>query len=179
MIKVDIQTHNVSHFKDKLDYLLQHLDNYKFRRATGFGRRSGESIKRDNLSEYEYINTRSVYRKPELKKEIEKVTDHLNLTQNTLVYYALRFQPNDFLDWMDYFLWQETRAFVGKFFSIAMEGEGTVHFKHTEPVTVPQYHAIEFSPKHIHAVKPVNSRQTWLVLMVSNHLVLKDKIYNK
>ena len=80
---------------------------------------------------------------------------------------------------MDYFLWQETRAFVGKFFSIAMEGEGTVHFKHTEPLTVPQYHAIEFSPKHIHAVKPVNTRQTWLVLMVSNYLVLKDKIYNK
>ena len=77
MIKVDIQTHNVSHCKDKLDYLLQHLDNYKFRRATGFGRRSGESIKRDNLSEYEYINTRSVYRKPELKKELAVIKNNI------------------------------------------------------------------------------------------------------
>ena len=179
MIKTEIQTHDVSHCKDKIDYLLQHLDDYKFKRATGFGRRSGESITRDNLSEYEYINTRTVYRKPKLKKEIEKITDELNLTRHTLVYYVLRFQPDDFLDWMDYFLWQETKAFVGKFFSIPMEGDGVVHFKHTDPVTVPQYHAIEFSPKHIHAVKPVNTRQTWLVLTVSNYLVLKDKIDNK
>ena len=177
MIKTEIQTHDVSHCKDKIDYLLQHLDDYKFKRATGFGRRSGESITRDNLSEYEYINTRTVYKKPKL--EIEKITDELNLTRHTLVYYVLRFQPDDFLDWMDYFLWQETKAFVGKFFSIPMEGDGVVHFKHTDPVTVPQYHAIEFSPKHIHAVKPVNTRQTWLVLMVSNYLVLKDKIHNK
>ena len=179
MIKTEIQTHDVSHCKEKIDYLLQHLDDYKFKRATGFGRRSGESITRDNLSEYEYINTRTVYRKPKLKKEIEKITDELNLTRHTLVYYVLRFQPDDFLDWMDYFLWQETKAFVGKFFSIPMEGDGVVHFKHTDPVTVPQYHAIEFSPKHIHAVKPVNTRQTWLVLMVSIYLVLKDKIHNK
>ena len=176
MQKHIIQTHDVSHRESEINNFLKYLEGYKFKRATGVGRRSGNSMERNNLSKYEYINTRAVYKNTPLKKEVDKFTDSLNLTPYTLVHYILRFQPDDFLDWMDYFLWQEARAIVTKFFSIALEDEGHVEFKDLDSVKVDRYHAIEFSPQEIHAVNPVNKRQTWLVLMVPHHLVLKDVI---
>ena len=68
MIKVNIQTHDLSSHEEEFNYFLKYLDNCKFKRATGFGRRSGNSIKRNNLSEYEYINARAIYKNFLLKK---------------------------------------------------------------------------------------------------------------
>ena len=176
MSPVKIQTHDVSSCKNEIDYFLNYLEDLRFRRASGFGRRSGNSVERNNLSQYEYINTRSVFKNALLKKELYKVTDKLNLTQDLLVNYILRFQPDDFLDWMDYFLWQNSIAILGKFFSIALEDGGCINFKNLASIEVPKYHAIEFSPKHIHSVDKVENRQTWLVLMVPHNLLFNDKI---
>jgi len=172
---MQFKTHNLTSHKEEIDKFLLSLKEQKFKRASGFSRRTGNSMERENLSEYEYINTRSIFKNTPLKKELHTLTDCLNLTPHLLVNYILRFQRGDFLDWMDYFMWQQSRAIIGKFFSIALEGDGVVGFKEIQAY-VPRYHAIEFSPKEIHKVNKVNTRQTWLVLMVSSHLVLKDII---
>jgi hypothetical protein len=172
---MQFKTHNLSSHKEKIDNFSSYIKGQEFKRASGFGRRTGNSMERENLSEYEYINTRSVFKNSLLKKELHTLTDDLNLTPHLLVNYILRFQRGDFLDWMDYFMWQQSKAVIGKFFSIALEKDGVVGFKEIQAY-VPRYHAIEFSPKTIHRVDKVKSRQTWLVLMVSSHLVLKDII---
>ena len=169
-----------------IDDVIKQLESYTFKRAKGTGRRTGGSNDRNNLSEYEYINTRSVIRLRPLMKVVKALAKRLNIYDYMLVHYILQLQPGDFLDIQDY--WQEdegldkvdgasNRWILGKFFSIALTDNNNVNID-GDHICVPQYHAIEFNPAVIHSIPKTSYKNTWLVYMVPDYLNI-DSTLNK
>jgi hypothetical protein len=177
--------YDTSRASSELIELVKIADNHGFKRAQSFGRRTGGSLARNALSEYEYVNTRQIIHTPPLMRQIKEVAKKLNLYDHMLVHYILQLQPDDFLDLQDY--WQEGSGlhaaksnnghgrvwYTGKFFSIAVTPDNIVNIE-DEDVSVPQYHAIEFHPKILHSVPKVNKKTTWMVFMVPVHLDLSS-----
>lgn len=163
--------------KSLCDKIVDISNDYGFIRVDGTNRRTGGSLKRNNLSEYEFIDTRTVIKNPKLFDAIEELGDKLNLKDELLVEYLLQFKKGDFLDWMDYDLWKPKT--IGKFFTIALTKGNYIEFLNedetTELIQVPQYGAMEFNTGDLHRVTPVKKTQTWLVLMVCDDLCLEKK----
>jgi len=100
------KVYDVSYAKEELDELLQIASEAGFKKASGAGRRVGGSRERDALSEYHYINTRIVSLNRQLMRAIKKVSTLLNVRDHMLIHNFLHLQPEDFLDWQDYYLWK-------------------------------------------------------------------------
>jgi len=173
------KVYTIKGVKEYLDGVVSKAEQIGFKRAETIGRRIGQSHYRGCFSEYEYINTRRVLRSPELFDTIEDFTSKIKLDDKALVEYILNFKQGDFLDWMDYDLWQSNT--VGKFLSFALTDDNNIEFKNgdeIESIPVPKYSAIEFNTSEIHRVVKVNKQQTWLVLMVPDYLDL-DKTFKE
>jgi hypothetical protein len=170
--------YDVSATSAQLNNLLEVANRVGFKRASGFGRRVGGSRERDALSEYEYINTRAVTVKRELRRAIKEVSTLLNVQDHMLINNFLRLQPSDFLDWQDYYLWKHQRQVIGtkvttgspfNFFSIALTEGNIVEFK-DKLIHVPIYHGIVFSPADVHRIPKVDNTHTWLIFGIPYHL---------
>jgi len=81
----------------------------------------------------------------------------------------MQLQSGDFLEWSDIDYWKENT--IGKFFSIALTSGNSIEFK-DGIVQVPKYGAIEFNTGDVHRIRPVTSKQTWLVLMIPDYFNL-------
>ena len=176
------KVYDVSYAKDQLDELLRVASETGFKRASGAGRRVGGSRERDNLSEYEYINTRIVGLKRPLMRAVKKVADLLNVRDHMLIHNFLHLQPGDFLDWQDYYLWKSrTQVFHNKltagspfnFFSISLTDGNVVEFK-DDIIDVPIYSGIVFSPADVHRVPKVDSTHTWIIFGIPYHIDVDD-----
>jgi hypothetical protein len=171
--------HDFTFAKEELLRYHRYCDNIGYRRAIGVGRRTGNSDLRNNLSEYEYIRTAVFYKNNEHMKEVKRVTSAMNVWDNVLVYYILQLQPGDFLDTQDYWIeWVKQNKLtkpIGKFLSVALTDNNTLTIEGTSH-TIPQYHAIEFSPMQLHSIPEVKDRETWAVFMIGNYVSVSDKI---
>jgi hypothetical protein len=144
--------------KELLEYH-QYCDSIGYKRAIGVGRRTGNSDLRNNLSAYEYIRTAVFY----------KNNTHM-------------LQPGDFLDTQDYWIeWVKQNKLtkpIGKFLSVALTDNNSLTIEGTSH-TIPQYHAIEFSPMQLHCIPKVKNKETWAVFMIGNYVSVSDKIINR
>lgn len=160
--------------KQYIDNVLSSAKKVGFKRTETVCRSStDQSHYKNNISEFEYINTKEIFKNKELFNDIEQLSSKINLENVVLVEYLLNFKKNDFLDWMECEYW-ETNT-IGKFLSFALTDGNTIEFKNgddNEIVKVPKYSAIEFNTADVHRVKKVNKEHTWLVLMVPDHLNL-------
>jgi hypothetical protein len=170
--------YDITYAKDVLKDFHEFCDSIGFKRAESFGRRTGGSAERNNLSEYEYIRTSRFIKEPKLYRKIKDTCTKLSIWQHALVHYVLQLQPNDFLDLQDDWQRDDHNKPLGKFFSIALT-EGNKIIIEDKEYLVPQYHAIEFSPTDLHEIKPVNNKQTWLVFMVPKYLNVSESIINR
>ena len=182
------KTYDVSRITPELKHIYKLAKQVGFTRAAGFGRRVGGSLKRNALSEYEYINTRKMISEPTLRAQIKVVCKSLNVSDCIITHNFLHLQPNDFLDWQDYWQdYQQTRSIVTlskkwmgpftNFFSIALTDGNVVEFK-DEVIDVPIYHGIVFPPSDVHRVPKVKKPHTWLVLGIPDHLDVGKILFN-
>jgi len=175
-----MKIHNLEYAKEQFDKIVEEANAHGFKRAHGPGRRTGGSFQRNNLSQYEYINTRAVFKCKPLITAVKNAAKEINIFDHMLVSYILQLQPKDFLDIQDYWKrWESKEAtavknssvtFLGKFFSVSLtddnyiilERDGILQFREH----VPKYHAIEFHPTTVHCIPAVTDLQTWMVYMV-------------
>ena len=174
--------HDFTFAKKELIHFHNYCDKIGFKRAFGVGRRMGESVSRNNLSEYEYIRSAIFYKDNAKIAEVKKVTSAMNIWDNVLVYYMLQLQPKDFLDTQDYWIKKVKEGTltkpIGKFVSVALTDNNHLNIEDKSYV-VPQFHAIEFSPMKIHDIPPVKNKETWAVFMVGNYVNVTEKIINR
>lgn len=154
------------------------------KRASGAGVRVGGSSARNNISQYRYINTKKVLLEMELKNCIDNLTSTLNLKESVITHNILHFEPRDFLDWQDYYMWQKKSQVVGsmlvigpviKFFSIALTDGCSIEFE-DQLYNIPKHTGIVFELNDIHRVQPVSTDQRWLVLGVAKHIDIISQI---
>jgi len=173
--------HDVSRASSLISAAYQQIKLHGTKIATGVGVRVGESVSRDNISVYRYINTKAVLKDIDLQQSIEAVASQLNLDDYMLTHNVLHMIPGEFLDWQDYYLWnsdttsQCIRPPVIKFFSIALTSGNKVTFKDAV-IDVPENHGLEFGLDDVHSVPPVTSDQMWLVLGIAKHIDINSKI---
>lgn len=174
--------HDFTFAKEELINFHNYCDNIGFKRAFGVGRRMGDSVSRNNLSEYEYIRSAIFYKDNTKIAEVKKVTSAMNIWDNVLVHYMLQLQPGDFLDTQDYWIKKVKEKTltkpIGKFVSVALTDNNHLNIEDKSYV-VPQFHAIEFSPMKIHDIPPVKNKETWAVFMVANYVNINEKIINR
>lgn len=156
--------HNCEYVREHIDSVIAESQLHTYKQAAGIGRRVGGSLKRNNLSEYKYINTRRVLTLRELYKKTIRLCEELNVADAVLLMYYLKLLPNDFLDIQD--TWVD-KTLMNRGFSIALTNS---HIQiEDELVHVPKYSAIEFSPCTIHSIPKVDNEQSWLVLSIANY----------
>lgn len=178
--------HDLSFAKEELTNFHKYCDSIGYKRATGVGRRTGNSALRNNLSEYEYIRSAVFYKNNDHIKEVKKVTMKFNIWNDVLVYYILQLQPGDFLDTQDYWveknkntgLMKVASRPLGKFVSVSLTKGNSLIIEGVR-YEVPQFHAIEFSPTKLHSIPPVKNKETWAVFMVANYVDVRDRIVNR
>mgnify|MGYP003632437857 CR=1 FL=1 len=164
------QQHTFTNIKTKVNTILSHANSLGFKRIEAIDRH--ESHVHDNLetlSDYEFISSRAVAKNNELFNAIEDLAETIGLKDKVLVSSFMQLQSGDFLEWSDIDYWQENT--IGKFFSIALTSGNSIEFK-DGIVQVPQYGAIAFNTGDVHRIQTVNSKQTWLVLMIPDYFNL-------
>lgn len=164
------QQHTFTNIETKVNTILSHANGLGFKRIEGIDRR--ESHIHDNLetlSDYEFISSRAVAKNNELFNAIEDLAETIGLKDKVLVSSFMQLQSGDFLEWSDIDYWKENT--IGKFFSIALTSGNSIEFK-DGIVQVPKYGAIEFNTGDVHRIRPVTSKQTWLVLMIPDYFNL-------
>lgn len=180
------QVHDVSRVSSDLDSFLETAETVGFSTAFGSGRRVGGSLERDNLSQYDYINTAYCVKNRALRETLKLVATSLNVKDHMLTHNFLKLNPGDFLDWQDYYMWKsrsqiiEDQVIIGpvvNFFSIALTEGNLIEFK-DEIIDVPQYHGIVFHPSDMHRIPAVENTHIWLVLGIPSHLDVSDLITN-
>ena len=178
------ETHNVSFASEQLDEFLQIVNDHGFKRAAGYGRRVGGSLERNNLSEYEYINTHEISLKHNLRTPLKNIAKNLNIRDHMITHNLLKLNPGDFLDWQDYYMWKQRyqkfgnehiRGPMTNFFSIALTNGNVVEFK-DDIINVPKYHGIVFHPSDIHRTPIAEEEHVWLVFGIPDHLDVGELI---
>lgn len=151
--------------------ILNYANSEGFKRIDPVDRK--ESHIHDKLetpSNYEFISSRSVTKNNNLFNAIESLSEKIGLKDKVLVSSFIQLQPGDFLEWSDIDYWNDNT--VGKFFSIALTSGNSIEFRSEGVIQVPQYGAIEFNTGDVHRIQSVNSKQTWLVLMIPDYFNL-------
>jgi hypothetical protein len=180
------ELHDLTIYKRDIDDVFDQVIESGTKIASGAGVRVGGSAVRNNISKYRYINTKAVLLKSNLKKTIYSLIDLLNLKSDIITHNILHFEPGEFLDWQDYYMWSKKCQFSGsmmirgpviKFFSISMTDDNVIKFKDQE-ISVPKYHGLSFQLADVHCVEPVNKSHYWLVLGVPKHIDINSKIYH-
>lgn len=172
------QVFDMSHVSEKIDQFYQCVCRIGTKKAEGVGVRVGGSADRNNISQYRYINTKKMLMIPELLNIVDDIATDVNINDHVLTHNVLHLPPEGFLDWQDYYMWENksitTNSFlvigpVIKFFSISLTDNNNVGFKE-ETIDVKKHHAIVFSLGDIHKVAPSQHDRMWLVLGVAKHI---------
>lgn len=175
---------DLSKYGTQLECVYQACQSINTKRASGAGVRVGGSARRGNISQYKYINTKKVLLEHSLKSSIDTLTTALNIKPNTITHNILHFEPGDFLDWQDYYMWKKKSQFVGsmmiigpviKFFSIALTDGNCIEFK-DKSYNIHKHHGIVFDLSDIHRVPKVDNNHQWLVLGVAKHIDINSQI---
>ena len=131
--------------------------------------------KLETPSEYEFISSKTISKNSKLNNMIEDLATKIGLKDQLLVSSFLQLQAGDYLQWSDIDIWNNDT--IGKFFTIALTGKNFIEFK-DGIVKVPKGSAIEFNTGDKHRIQNVDSKQTWLVLMVPDHLDISALLKN-
>ena len=169
--------YDISFAQKELDSFTIVCNNMGFKRATNIGRRTGKSNIRNNLSKYEYIRTARFMHDMYAYELIKNLANTIGIWKYTLVNYVLQLQKGDFLDIQDDWRRVDHGNPIGKFFSIALTRDNNILINNKN-YFVPQYNAIEFNPTDIHEIKPVQSKNTWMIFMIPKGVRVADVINN-